>query len=358
MKKLLLILFALIFCTKVSFSNELKFESGTFNEVLAKAKSENKLLMIDFITDWCIWCIHTDLKVYTNPEIIDFASQNQINWKVDAEKGEGIELAKRYNVVGYPTIVFVDGDGNEVDRIYGYLPPKDFLDAIKNYSNREKTLPALQDAYTKNSSDVTANYLLAEKLINLGKNDDAAKYYEFVIKNDQGNASGYYDDALFMTAMNKNDTVEVAALMEKYPESNVMKDAYIFLFNDASGKGKEEDIEKYRLILEAKYGSDEMVNFYIGQYYLGKASKVSKDEKATNEMRIEALKNADLAFPYLQGGVFEAGPSYVKSNLYYAMEDYQKADEYIDKSLAIWGSRKLYTDQKKKVQEKLNPQTK
>jgi thioredoxin-related protein len=358
MKKLFLILFALILCTKISYSNELHFENGTFQEVLAKAKAENKLLMIDFVTDWCIWCVHTDIKVYTNSEIIDFASKNQINWKVDAEKGEGIELAKKYNVVGYPTIVFVDGDGNEVDRIYGYYPAKDFLETIKNYSNRVKTLPALQKAVTENANDVTANYLYAEKLLNVGKSEDAGKYFEFVIKNDEGNASGYYDDALFQTAMGKNDTVAIAELITRFPESNMQKDAYIFLFNDAIGKGKQDDIDKFKAILESKYGSDEMVNFYIGQYYLGKASKVSKDEKATNEMRMEAIKNTDLAFPYLQGGVFEAGPSFVKSNLYYAMGDYKTADEYIDKSLAIWSTRKSYLDQKQKIQAKLKEQTK
>jgi thioredoxin-related protein len=355
MKKIVLVLFALFLCTKISYSNDLKFETGTFQEVLAKAKAENKLLMIDFVTDWCIWCIHTDIKVYTNSEIIDFASQNQINWKVDAEKGEGIELAKKYGVVGYPTILFVDGDGNEVDRIYGYYPAKDFLETIKNYSNRVKTLPSLQAAVKESPNDVAANYMLAEKLLNVGKSDEAGKYLEFVIKNDAGNASGYYEDALFQTAYGKNDVAAITEIINKYPESNITKDAYIFLFNDANAKGNQEDINKYMEILKTNYSTDEMVNFYIGQYYLGKASKISKDEKATTEMYKEALIDADASFPYLQGGVFEAGPSYVKSVIYYKMGDYTVADEFIDKSLAIWGTRKSYVEQKQKIQEKLNP---
>jgi len=189
--------------------------------------------MIDFITDWCVWCIQTDLKVYTNPEIIDFADKNQINWKVDAEKGEGIDLAKKYNVKGFPTIVFVDGDGNEVDRIYGYIPPKDFLTQIQNIAAGKKTIKDLTGIYESNPSDVKANYELGEKLASIGRSDDAKKYFEFVVTNDAENTSGYYDDVIFQKTFEKGDTTEILTLIGKYPESNVLKDAYITLFNKA-----------------------------------------------------------------------------------------------------------------------------
>lgn len=354
MKKLILIIFSFFLLINNSYSlNELQFESGSFNDVLQKAKSENKILMVDFITDWCIWCIQTDLKVYANSEVIDFASKNQINWKVDAEKGEGIDLAKKYNVKGFPTIVFIDGDGNEVDRIYGYIPADDFLKQIKNIAAGKKTIKDLTSVYESNPKDVTANFELGEKLSSIGKSDEAKKYFEFVAENDKDNASGHYDDVMFMRAFEKGDTTEILTLIETYPQSNVIKDAYITLFNKAVELENKDAIEYYKSILESKYASDEFANFYIGQYFLGKASKIAKDEKASNELVMEGLEWADKSIPYLKGGVFEASPNNLKSQLYFKLGEYDKSLDYINNALKIWGTRKSYLEQKKKVEDKL-----
>ncbi|MCZ8214809.1 MAG: hypothetical protein O9262_01145, partial [Cyclobacteriaceae bacterium] len=40
-----------------------------------------------------------------------------INLKYDAEKGEGIEVAKKYHINSYPTLLIVDKDGNIVENI-------------------------------------------------------------------------------------------------------------------------------------------------------------------------------------------------------------------------------------------------
>ncbi|MBK6878588.1 MAG: DUF255 domain-containing protein [Ignavibacteria bacterium] len=103
MKKIFSTLIAVLFL--LVFQNtkaDVEFANGSFSEILEKAKLENKIIMIDFVTDWCKWCVETDRKVYTNAEVYEFANSNQINWKIDAEKGEGPDLAKRYGVKGFP----------------------------------------------------------------------------------------------------------------------------------------------------------------------------------------------------------------------------------------------------------------
>gem|GEM_PF-5688125 len=54
-----------------------------------------------------------------------------------------------------------------------------------------------------------------------------------------------------------------------------------------------------------------------------------------------------------EGGVFEASPNNVKSQLYYNLGEYDKSLEYINNALKIWSTRKSYLDQKKKVEDKL-----
>lgn len=161
--RLSLIVLAFIFLYNLKVSaEEINFEKGTFKEVLAKAKSENKILMIDFFTDWCKWCVELDKKVYTDNEVAGFANTKQVNWKIDAEKGEGIDLAKKYAVSGFPTIVFVDGNGDEVDRIVGYIPAKDFLKKIKEFSEGTNTFGAYSKILKSNPDDVKANYFFGE----------------------------------------------------------------------------------------------------------------------------------------------------------------------------------------------------
>jgi len=122
MKKHIYTFLVILIVVSFSTSNaQVKFEEGTFSQMLEKAKSENKILMVDFFTDWCKWCVELDLKVYSDAEVALFTNNNFINFKIDAEKGEGVGLKEKYQIPGYPTIVFLKNDGTEVDRIVGYF---------------------------------------------------------------------------------------------------------------------------------------------------------------------------------------------------------------------------------------------
>jgi len=84
--------------------------------------------------------------------------------KVDAEKGEGVDLAKQYNVHGYPTIVFIQNDGKEIDRIVGYLPPKPFLDELKRIERGEDTYLSLANQVKETPQNVDVLIKYANKL--------------------------------------------------------------------------------------------------------------------------------------------------------------------------------------------------
>ena len=42
--------------------------------------------------------------------------------KLDAEKGEGKTVARKYNVTGFPTILFINESGRVEATVGGYLP--------------------------------------------------------------------------------------------------------------------------------------------------------------------------------------------------------------------------------------------
>lgn len=106
----------------------------------AQAKASHRDLVIDLYADWCIECHHLDQTTYRDPQVVAW-SRNQIFLKQNAEK-EGIPLVGRFQVDAYPTILYLDPDGNLVGRINGYLPGPQFLAALQRFAREARDLDA------------------------------------------------------------------------------------------------------------------------------------------------------------------------------------------------------------------------
>lgn len=89
----------------------ISFFKGSWKEALAKSKKENKPVFVDIYATWCGPCKMMSRLVFTQKDVGEFYNENFINVKVDAEKGEGRAIARKYNVRAYPTLLYVDGDG-------------------------------------------------------------------------------------------------------------------------------------------------------------------------------------------------------------------------------------------------------
>ena len=70
-------------------------------------------------------------EVFTQEQVGTYFNRVFVNMKVDAEKGEGVELAKKYQVRAYPTFVVLRADGTEVYRTSGARPAEEFIDKIR-----------------------------------------------------------------------------------------------------------------------------------------------------------------------------------------------------------------------------------
>jgi thiol:disulfide interchange protein len=128
MKKIFPLLFASLLFVSSSISDaEVHFKDLTFADALKLAKKERKIIMVDYYTTWCGWCKRLDRDTYSSDEIGKYADENIISLKLDAEKGEGIALAKKANVTGFPTIIFYNSDGKELYRVVGYKKAPDFI---------------------------------------------------------------------------------------------------------------------------------------------------------------------------------------------------------------------------------------
>ncbi len=112
----------------------------TFEEALKVGKKENKMIVVDFYTDWCTWCKTMDKETYGNSEVIRFANEKLVFAKVNAESSEKVtykgmqftyaQLARAFKVKGYPATLFMLPNGDPLDLVPGYIPPETFLPII------------------------------------------------------------------------------------------------------------------------------------------------------------------------------------------------------------------------------------
>lgn len=346
--KSLIVVFVFVIAN-TSSATDVGFANGTYQEILEQAKQQNKIVMIDFITDWCKWCVETDRKVYTNPDVAAFANDHQINWKIDAEKGEGPDLTKKYGVKGFPTIVFTDADGVEIDRIYGYVPADQFLIKMKDYNNGVNTFGAIKKMLEDNPDDPAANYLMADKISSNGLDGDVKVYLEKTISLDPANTKGYTDDAKFMLAYMNEDPAVLKGLLTEYPQSEKVKEGYISLASYYAEKGDFKTADQFYSDAFAKYGKNDfdLMQSY-GGLLLNKSYSTMKNEKATKADRKEAIKTLEQCLPYVKGTVNEASVYYVMSDLYYQNKNFKKANECIDMAIKIY-DKKSYQEQKVKI---------
>jgi thioredoxin-related protein len=110
-------------------------ESGWLNDykkAQQEAKASHKILLLDFTgSDWCGWCKKFNKEVFSQSEFKDYARENLVLVELDFPRAkpqspelrkQNTELAQQYEVLGFPTIVVLNSDGQKLWKFDGYFP--------------------------------------------------------------------------------------------------------------------------------------------------------------------------------------------------------------------------------------------
>ncbi|WP_294508342.1 thioredoxin family protein [uncultured Victivallis sp.] len=105
--------------------------SEDFEKASALAKTEKKPLLMYFTgSDWCGWCKKLHAEVLDRPEFSQWAGKNVVLFKADFPeelaqsqtiKDQNNQLARKYRISGFPTVILADADGKVIART-GYKP--------------------------------------------------------------------------------------------------------------------------------------------------------------------------------------------------------------------------------------------
>lgn len=130
MKKLLISIMAVLALvampTLVSAADDGWLEN--IDEGLKQGGADSKIVMVDFTASWCGWCTKLKEEVFSTDEFKKVAGEKLVLVVVDADKNR--ELVDKYKVEGFPTILFLDPNGSEVNRIVGFRDLQGFLEEV------------------------------------------------------------------------------------------------------------------------------------------------------------------------------------------------------------------------------------
>ena len=141
-----IILFILL-SFSVAFAGDLKWYD--YDKGAKLAKTENKIILVDFYTDWCGWCKKMDATTYKNDKVVDYLNKYFVAVKLNPEKKSSLsykgqntnsgQLARDAGVNGFPATGFFTSNEEFLGVISGYIAPEDFIDLLSKVVESTKS---------------------------------------------------------------------------------------------------------------------------------------------------------------------------------------------------------------------------
>lgn len=111
----------------------------SLDQIIATATEKKKPILLEFTgSDWCPPCMMMDKKVFSTPEFQNFANSDLVYVKLEflrktkqdeATVKQNNELAQRFGIQGFPTMVLLSPDGKKLAEQVGAMSggPADFI---------------------------------------------------------------------------------------------------------------------------------------------------------------------------------------------------------------------------------------
>jgi len=106
-----------------------------FNQALAKANAQGQTVMLDLYADWCVACKEFEKYTFSDENVIK-ALNNSVLMQIDLTDSSdaNLEFQERFSVLGLPTIMFFDTQGQEIStaRVTGFMRAAPFAKHVNN----------------------------------------------------------------------------------------------------------------------------------------------------------------------------------------------------------------------------------
>ncbi len=106
--------------SNAQYDTAIHFNKYAFEEIFARSEESSKPIMLYFHIDGCGSCIQMERNAFSQKDIYSYINSKLIVYNINTQKGEGVEINKRFQIQINPTILFLNHMGHVIDRVEGY----------------------------------------------------------------------------------------------------------------------------------------------------------------------------------------------------------------------------------------------
>lgn len=132
------------------------FFQGSWEEALAQAEWEDKLIFVDAYAEWCGPCKMMSARVFPDPAVGDYFNAHFISVKYDMEKAESADFRQTHYASAYPTLLFIDANNEVVHRLVGARQSEQLLRDAAIALGRTENLDDLRARYEATPTEEVA----------------------------------------------------------------------------------------------------------------------------------------------------------------------------------------------------------
>ncbi len=252
-----------------------------WDAALKAAKTSKKLVMADVYTDWCKWCKVMDKETFGDARVAGSLAELELV-RVNAEKGGGVDIRKRFSVNGFPTILFVDEKGEEVDRISGYVKPEPFMVRLEQIRRGEGTFGDLRARAKQDPSDLEVSKALADKYMERGDGDEAGRRYDEILAKDPNDELGFAAQihlAKARASLARRDQAAAQSGLEKVvalDDADATRQAYPALRRLYLMQERSADIDRLHDSVTGRLQDDAQVLNDIAWFYASRSERLDQ----------------------------------------------------------------------------------
>ncbi len=260
---------------------------------------------------------------------------------MNANEEDPRKLFDEYNCKGVPHLLFVDGKGNEVDRIIGYLPPSEYLARIQDIINNKHTLDDYLSQYKNGKANAEIIAGIALKYEDRGDSDNAKEFYTILIKEYPDPTSEYYQRGTYFLASDafeKGVSMALNAYIASFPDSPFIEDAFFTMaYHYADEEMAEEEIKVYLKMIDQFPENTNVLNSY--------AWRMAELEVNLEDALVKAKQAVELSAnnPNSQANIIDT-----EAEVLWKLKRFDAAIDAIEKAISIDPKNDYFKDQKEK----------
>lgn len=124
-------------------------QDTSFESLLLKAKIERKLIFMDCYTSWCGPCKQMEAKIFPQEKVGEYFNKNFICAKWNMQKGEGVQLAQRFDINAFPTMLLINPEGEISYRVTGAMDADQLIESFTAGLENVRSFDKLKKRYTE-----------------------------------------------------------------------------------------------------------------------------------------------------------------------------------------------------------------